>query len=298
MAAGERELAWAPWWARRGRWYPRAVPSPLRLAPLILLLAGCYSASMVGPGRRRSEAGPEPVTAPVGPATQLLVAQVQPTRAADREQVLPVRAAVHLLFSRPVDPLTLVPQHFVLALADGRRVAPVAALLGAEPGAQRSVTLLLADTPPPPKDGSKPIAPLTDPISVTITGLLHDVDGRVLEGLAVDLVPRTQPVFAVLAEPVAPGPGCEGRGQALRVLWSAPVRRREGGEAGPWPVLVRADGTRGPADAVALLDADEALLEFCAPGAVRVVRVELPVGAAQDGRGQATAAGDLPVTTG
>lgn len=271
------------------------MPSPLRLAPLILLLAGCYSLTTVGPGRRRAEVGPGPATAPAGPATQLLAAQVQPIRAADRDQVLPVRAAVHLSFSRAVDPLTLVPQHFVLALADGRRVAPVAALLGAEPGAQRSVTLLLADTPPPPKDGSKPVAPLTDPISVTVTGLLHDVDGRVLEGLAADLVPRTQPVFAVLAEPVAPGPGCEGRGQALRVLWSAPVRR---GDAGPWPVLVRADGTRGPADAVARLDADEALLEFCAPGAVGVVRVELPVGAAQDGRGQATAAGELPVTTG
>ena len=271
------------------------MPSPLRVVPLILLLTGCFSASMVGPGRRRAEPGPAPATGPVGPATTLLVAQVQPPRAADREQVLPVRAAVHLLFSRPVDPLTLVPQHFVLALADGRRVAPVAALVGAEPGAQRSVTLLLADTPTAPGDGGKPIAPLTDPISVTVTGLLHDVDGRVLEGLATDLVPRTQPVFAVLAEPVAPGPGCEGRGQALRVLWSAPVRRPE---AGPWPTLVRADGSRGLADAAAVVDADEPLLEFCAPGPVAAVRVELPAGAAQDGRGQATAAGSLPVTTG
>lgn len=270
------------------------MPSLLRALPLSLVLMGCFTSSVAGPGRRRVELGPPAVTGPVGPATQLLVAQVQPPRAADREQVLPVRAAVHLVFSRPVDPLTLVPQHFVLALADGRRVAPVAALLAAEPGAQRTVTLLLADTPAGPADG-KPIAPLTDPISVTVTGLLHDVDGRVLEGLAVDLVPRTQPVFAVLAEPVAPGPGCEGRGQALRVLWSAPVRRPE---VGPWPVLVRADGTRGAADAVAALDADEALLEFCGPGSVRVVRVELPVGAAQDGRGQATAAGELPVTTG
>ena len=235
------------------------------------------------------------MTGPSGPATSLLVAQVQPPRAADREQILPVRAAVHLLFSRPVDPLTVVPQHFVLALADGRRVAPVAALVAAEPGAQRSVTLLLADTPPLPIDGGKPIAPLTDPISVTVTGLLHDVDGRVLEGLALDLVPRTQPVFAVVAEAVAPGPGCEGRGQALRVLWSAPVRRAE---AAPWPMLVRADGARGPADAAALVDADEALLEFCASGPVGVVRVELPAGVAQDGRGQATAAGSLPVTRG
>lgn len=234
------------------------------------------------------------MTGPGGPPTSLLVAQVQPPRAADREQILPVRAAVYLLFSRPVDPLTVVPQHFVLALADGRRVAPVAALVGAEPGAQRSVTLLLADTPPP-TDGGKSIAPLTDPISVTVTGLLHDVDGRVLEGLALDLVPRTQPVFAVVAEAVAPGPGCEGRGQALRVLWSAPVRRTE---AAPWPMLVRADGARGPADAAALVDADEALLEFCAPGTVGVVRVEMPAGVAQDGRGQATAAGSLPVVSG
>jgi hypothetical protein len=255
------------------------VPASLRLAPVLAALTGCaglysYESVPQAPG----PVGPTAPTAIAGPATTLLSAQVVPPGPAEREFVLPVQAVVHLVFSRPIDPLTLVPQHFVLALADGRRVAPVGAFLapGTGPGGQRSVALLVGASTPP-----------ADPISVTVTGLLHDAAGRVLEGLALDVTPRTQAVFAVRAEPVRDA-ACAG--QAVQLFWSAPVRRPA---SGPGPQVLRTDGTRGAAE---LRGDAGAVLGLCAPGLAGVLSVELPAGSFVDERGQAVAAGALAIT--
>jgi len=232
----------------------------------------------------------------VAPPTILLAAHLQPPGPGERDQVLPVRVVVHLLFSRPIDPLSLVPQHFVVALASGSRVMPVAAFLaaGAEPGETRSVALLLAETPRTAAEAGKPITPPAEPISVTVTGLLHDVEGRVLEGLSVDVVGRERPVFPVRVEP-ATGLGCRGFEQALRVFWSAPVHRPDGA---PMPQVARADGKLVPADATDDDDdpADDAVLDLCLRSSAAALRVDLPDGAAADQRGAPTAAASLPVT--
>lgn len=255
------------------------MPAPLRLAPVLAALTGCaglypYESVPQTPG----PVGPGAPTAISGPATTLLSAQVTPPGPAERDFVLPVQAVVHLVFSRPIDPLTLVPQHFVLALGDGRRVAPVGAFLsqGTGPGGQRSVALLIGATATP-----------AEPISVTVTGLLHDAGGRVLEGLAMDVAPRTQAVFAVRVEP-AQDPACAG--QALQLFWSAPVRRPE---VGPGPQVTRTDGTRGPAE---LRGEAGAVLGLCAPGLAGVLSVELPAGSFVDEGGRAIAAGALAIT--
>ncbi len=276
------------------------------LASLVMLVmgaSGCIHVTTIGPRPAAVDPGgpgPRPAS---GATTTLLSAQVLPPGPADRDFVLPVRAVVHLVFSRAIDPLTLVPQHFVLALADGRRVAPVGAFLAASgPGTQRSVSLLLAERlAAPPVAGQEPAKPPADPISVTITGLLHDIDGRVLEGLSVDVVPRTRAVAAVRAELLARG--CEGRGQALRVFWSGPVHRPE---SGPTPTVVRSSGARASVEAPAAATEGTTFStvgapvhDLCVPGPTGVPdlrSLELPAGAMLDERGQPTAAGAVAIS--
>jgi hypothetical protein len=268
------------------------VPAPLRLAPVLAALTACasnFSATAPAPAAPELAAGrPAAHDTP----TALLSAQVLPPGPAERHYILPVRAVVHLLFSRPIDPLTLTPQSFVLALEDGRRVAPVGAFLspGTGPGEQRSVALLLA-APPAPTDKDAPATPPAEPFSLTVTGLLHDAAGRVLEGLAVDIRPASAPVFAVRAEP-GPATECAGRGQALRVFWSGPVGRAD---TGPVPVLLRMDGTRGPAE---LPEARSArpVQDLCAPGVAGVQGVEFAAGAMLDERGLPAAGGALTIS--
>jgi len=224
----------------------------------------------------------------------LLSAQVLPPGPAERHYILPVRAVVHLLFSRPIDPMTLAPQHFVLALGDGRRVAPVGAFLtpGTGPGEQRSVALSIA-APPAPTDKAAVVTAPAEPFSLTITGLLHDASGRVLEGLALDIRPSSEPVVPVRAEP-GPATACAGRGQALRVFWSGPVISPASNPA-PTPVVLRMDGTRGPAEVVGAGTA-RPLLDLCAPGVAGVQGVEFAAGVMLDERGLPTAAGSLTIS--
>ena len=273
------------------------MPSLPRLTLLASLLLACVrvprAESAMPPGER-----PVPVSAAAqGPSpTLLLTAHVQPPGPGDRDYVLPVRAVVHLLFSRPIDPLSLVPQHFVLALASGSRLMPVGAFLsaGAEPGESRSVALLVAEPPRAAAEAGKEASPAPEPISVTITGLLHDADGRVLEGLSVDVMPRERPVFPVRVEPAA-GLGCRGFEQALRVFWSAPVYRPDDA---PMPRVARMDGKRVLAEVADDNDdpADDPVLDYCLRGTAAALQLELPGGAAADLRGAPTAAGTLTIS--
>jgi hypothetical protein len=277
------------------------VPTLPRLALPVLasLLLACVGGPRLESTPPRSE-GPPPTSAvaSAAPPTLLLTAHLQPPGPGDRDYVLPVRAVVHLLFSRPIDPMSLTPQDFVLALSSGSRVMPVGAFLsaGAEPGESRSVALLVAEPPRPAAEAGKPVSPPAEPISVTITGLLHDAEGRVLEGLSIDVVPRERPVFPVRAETAA-GLGCRDYVQAVRVFWSAPVHRPA---TAPMPQIVRTDGKQGPADAADDDDdtADDAVLDFCLRSPATGLRIELPAGAAADLRGAPTAGASLPITSG
>ena len=306
----------------------RSVPAPLRLAPVLAALTACVGGHILtacAGGYLLTACAGEYVSvrapkAPEGPParvavqelpTMLLSAQVLPPGPADRDYVLPVRAVVHLLFSRPVDPLTLAPQHFVLALADGRRIAPVGVFLtvGTGPGEQRSVALLIAAPPAavattpvattpvattPGADKTAVVAPPAEPFSVTITGLLHDAQGRVLEGLASDIRPPGAPVVPVRAEPGPPAV-CAGRGQSLRVFWSGPVGRTPSDPA-PAPVVSRMDGTRGLAELLA--GPVRPVTDLCAPGLASVQAVEFAAGAVIDERGLPAAGGTLTISPG
>ncbi len=238
------------------------------------------------------------------PATVLLSAQLGLPGPGDADFVLPVRSVVHVVFSRPLDPLTVVPGQFILAMADGRRVVPIGAFL--EIGEPRSVTLLLTtaavapandpDGVPAPSEPA-PSAPAGEtsattiiPVSVTVVGPVHDNDGRILDGLAADIRGFTDPVVAVHAEP-ASVTGCVGVG--LRVLWSAPVR--PGVER---PRVSRIDGTQTPAEPHPTGVRATLLMDYCAGGTgAAISAVELPAGVVVDRRGAANTAVRLGVPT-
>lgn len=289
----------------------RSVPALLRLAPVLAVLTACAGGHVLTACTSGHVSVRAP-TAPEGPPTRvavqelptaLLSAQVLPPGPADHDYVLPVRAVVHLLFSRSIDPLTLAPQHFVLALADGRRIAPVGVFLtaGTGPGEQRSVALLIAAPPAPvgadgKADKTVLVTPPAEPFSVTITGLLHDAQGRVLEGLASDIRPTSAPVVPVRAEPGPPAL-CAGRGQALRVFWSGPVGAASSASPpGPAPVVLRMDGSRGPAERLA--GPTRPVMDLCAPGLASMRGVEFPPGAVMDERGLPAAGGALTISPG
>jgi len=284
----------------------RSVPALLRLATVLAVLTAGLTACASGRISVRAPTAPEGPPARVAVQelpTALLSAQVLPPGPAERDYVLPVRAVVHLVFSRSIDPLTLAPQYFMLALADGRRIAPVGVFLtaGTGPGEQRSVALLIAAPPAPVGTDGKTdktviVTPPAEPFSVTIPGLLHDAQGRVLEGLASDIRPADAPVVPVRAEPGPPAV-CAGRGQALRVFWSGPVGGASSASPpGPAPVVLRMDGSRGPADLLA--GPARPVMDLCAPGLASVQSVEFPPGAVMDERGLAAASGALTISPG
>jgi len=252
----------------------------LAAALAAVILAGCYVAPGERPGRH-STATPDPV-APfaVGPPTALLAAHAQPASAVDRDYALPVVGVVYVVFSRSVDPVSLAPNRFVLALPNGQRVSPVGAFLGPaqERDEHRTVELLLADTR---KDRDKP--PL-EPISVTVTGLVHDVDGRELEGMSADVAPQARPVFAVQAVAMATATTCRGYDHAVRVYWSAPIRRPE---AAPAPQVAFLEGMQVPPHGVDDVDepGDDNVIDYCLRGPGNLRWIDLPAGAVVDLRG-------------
>lgn len=218
----------------------------------------------------------------------LLSAHAQPPGAVDRGFVLPVSGVVYLVFSRPLDPVSLAPHRFVLALPDGQRVTPVGAFLG--PAQERdelcTVALLMSDARKSP-------APAL-PISVTVTGLIHDRDGRVLEGLSADVASQSRPVFAVRAEAVATTTACRGFDHAVRVTWSAPVVRPEGA---PWPQVALLEQTPVAPQGVDDVDepGDDNVVDFCLRGPGNPRWIDLPQGVVTDLRGVAAAKAGLAI---
>lgn len=278
--------------------YPGArVPALSRVAAALLVLAACAAAPAGSPPQP-----PAVATAPAGPRgqpTRILAAHAQsPAPGAARDFFgVPVGALVYLLFSRPLDPASLVPSRFVVLAHDGTRRVPVAASLA--PASERDELRALELVIP---------APQRELISVTLVGQLFDVDGRELDGLSFDILPADAPPVPVLAEHMSQGTECPGgHASAVRVWWSAPVGAGVGGVR-----LMLRDGQAlaptGLADVACLpgvrlaeggpacdID-DDSVLDFCAPGGAVVDRIELDSGAAKDRHGRPSAPGTLVLT--
>lgn len=260
----------------------RRLPAPPRVLAVLpaLLLAGCFGP--VGPRTNRQASatpGSGPLFAPGAPTT-VLAAHAQPAGAVDRDYVLPVVQVVYVVFSRTIDPVSLAPHRFVLALPNGQRVSPVGVFLGPaqERDEHRTVELLLADGR---KEQDKPVI---EPISVTVTGLVHDVDGRDLEGLSADVTPQARPVFAVEAVAMSTATTCRGYDHAVRIYWSAPVRRPDNA---PAPQVAFLEGMQVPPHGVDDVDepADDNVIDYCLRGPGNLRWIDLPAGVVVDQRG-------------
>lgn len=264
-------------------------PLTCRVALVAVLLGGCFGPQ--GPRSTRTPGQTPPATgsSPTEPPTTLLAAHAQPPGPADRDYAMPVAEVVYLVFSRPIDPMSLAPHSFVLALPSGQRISPIGAFLGPaqERDEHRTVELLLSDSR---KDQSAPM----DPISVTVTGLVHDVDGRELEGLSIDVAGPARPVFAVQAVTMATTTTCRGFDHAVRVYWSAPIRRPDDA---PAPRVALLEGLQVTPHGVDDVDepGDDNVIDYCLRGPGNVRWIDVPAGAVVDLRGAPAAKAGLVV---
>lgn len=283
--------------------YPGArVPALLRVAAA-LAFAACAVAPAAPP-----EAPPSGSPAPARPLdvpTRILSAHAQPPPEGDAREYfgVPVGVLVHVVFSRPIDPASLIPSRFVVLARDGTRRVPVAASLA--PASERDELRALELVVP---------APQRELVSVTVVGRLFDADGRDLDGLSADVTPADAPPFPVAAEllpreaacPTSPATGPEPP-PAVRVWWSAPVAagpggvrlRLDDGRAVPPLAVVDvacAPGERLAEPAPACDPEDDPVLDYCAVPGAAIVGVELDPGAARGRAGTPSAPGSFALS--
>lgn len=267
------------------------MPAPSRVAAA-LVLAAC-AVHPAGPPPR-GPAAPAGLAAPQGPPTRILSAHAQPPPGPDERDYfgVPVGALVYVVFSRPLDPASLVPGRFVVLARDGTRRVPIAASLA--PASERDELRALELVVP---------APQRELVSITVIGQLFDADGRDIDGLSADIAPADAPPFPVAADRMPEGTGCPG--PAARVWWSVPVApggpgvRLQLGDGRALPPAALADiacapGVRLADDGPAGCDvADDSVIDYCAPAGGSIERVELDPGAARGRGGQPAAGGTL-----
>ena len=258
-------------------------------------LAAC--APKVAPRTERpAEAIPRTtVPAVVGVQPGILSAQHRDPTLADHEDGRTIAAVIYLVLSVEVDPTTIDPESFVVALDDGRRRRPSRVMLTAGSGRHENRTLILALDQP---EGAEPVRPL----ALTITGPLFGEGGEPLSGLAAEIDPLEGPprlVFAV--REVAEEGACAGSKQAVRTFWSVPVA---GGEAlEPAGVAVTLDdGSVVHPSAVddhrlgvGALQTDDNVLVLCVDAPTPAKRVAVDGDLLRDHYGLASAAGEVSV---
>lgn len=142
---------------------PRRSRSPARaLAAAAALALAC--APPRSPSQAPIDAIPHATPgATVGVKPAIVAAQLREPTLADLEEGRTIAHVIYLVLSVPVDPVTVAPEHFVVALDDGRRVRPARVLLSAAGVERQTLTLALAGPPPPQAiaeaEGAREIAP-------------------------------------------------------------------------------------------------------------------------------------------
>jgi hypothetical protein len=272
------------------------VPALFRVAAA-LAFAACAVAPVAPPPPPPGAAPGS--TRPSGPPTRILSAHAQLPPGGDQRDYfgVPVGTLVYVVFSRPLDPASLVPGRFVVLARDGTRRVPIAA--GLAPASERDELRALELVIP---------APQRELVSVTIIGQLFDADGRDLDGQSADVVAADAPPFPVAAEHVSRETDCPSAGAdpaaAVRVWWSAPVAASPGGarlllaDGRALPPLALGDVACTPAQrlaepAPACDPEDDAVIDYCTAVGAAIERVELDPGAVKSRAGQASAAGSL-----
>jgi hypothetical protein len=121
--------------------------------------------------------------------------------------------ALVLVFSEPLDPVTIEAPAFSVVRADGRRIVPTRARLAlAPPGYEHTVVLELelgAPSDPPP-------------VHVAVVGPVWTSTGAALRGVAAAIRTYDQPDEVILARP-APASACAPSERAWLFFWSDAV---------------------------------------------------------------------------
>ncbi|MEZ4452746.1 MAG: hypothetical protein R3B09_25015 [Nannocystaceae bacterium] len=121
-----------------------------RRGPGLLALAAALACAPQPrpPTRTPTDAIPHATAATVGVRPAILAAQLREPTLADLEDGRTIVAVLYLVLSVPVDPVSIDPEHFLVAMDDGRRVRPARVLLSAAGVERQTLTLAIAGPPP------------------------------------------------------------------------------------------------------------------------------------------------------
>lgn len=269
------------------------------------LLCACVTTNYGVP--RRYQAPDEAAKTPV---VRLLSAQISRHGAAPEaagERVLepgvagPEADELVLVFSHEVDPLTVAPGVFGVLRADGRRVAPIEAVLGPanESDENRSVILRGAFGGP----GKTPVA-------VHVLGRLFAESGESLRGLDAEVRPVEAGPRPLLVEQLEAGEGrCPEAAQVLRTHWSVALTEVGADDLAGVELRLEDGNTLAPTDfddqaqragespcepfAACLGPADDNVLDLCVGSEARVVELRVAAGLFRDREGHESEAAEI-----
>ncbi|MCA9680586.1 MAG: hypothetical protein KC457_00190 [Myxococcales bacterium] len=277
------------------------IRAPLGVIALAVLALACVDSGNYGVRGRYPSPEPEPA-----PATKVTLAsahlgRVATAASADPQGPEPLEPAedqldrILLVFSHPVDALTLDPRAFAVLRGDGHRVAAVRATLApADEGDEhRSVTLLGHFGA-----GQQP------PVTVYVFGEVFAASGEPLRGLSAEISALEVADRPVVLERLAADAGrCPGAKAVLRSYWSdqlggvgeddlagIDLRFADGSHA---PPVAFDDQARREGEPALPGPADDNVLDLCIDREQAVVEVRFAAGLFRDDGGRETAAAQI-----
>lgn len=234
--------------------------------------AGPYFYEAGGGGAARPQVPEASAAAPRAVRPRILSARVErydDPHARGRDRLV-------VVFSEPLDPLTVVASAFGVARGDGTLAEISDATLWPANARDELRTVWLAV--------ELGVAGDPPPLSVGVLGRVHSARGNDLHGVTATIAPATEPVTLVQALRLDRG-GCEAGDHGVRTLWSSRV------SAAQLPAgveIVSGDGQRLEVTDVLDLDEDN-VIDLCVSGAAAPSAVQIEEGWVRDLEGRAAA---------
>ncbi|MEZ4383979.1 MAG: hypothetical protein R3A79_21785 [Nannocystaceae bacterium] len=277
---------------------PRSTSAPRPPLPVVaaaalgLGLGLACAPRAASPTRSPADAIPRAkVPASVGAKPGILSAQHRAPTLADLDDRETIAAVVYAVLSVEVDPTTLDPNYFLVALDDGRRRRPTEVRLTAASERDENRTLILGVARP---EGAERVRPL----AVTITGPVFGEGGEPLEGLAAEVDGLEAPPRLVQALRVREGAGACAGGQAIHTFWSVPIAGGEAIDLAAVTITLRDGSVTQPAASddhrlgPGALQGDDNVVDFCVGQSSPATRISVSGDLLRDHFGNASAAGE------
>ena len=252
-------------------------------------MVGCYH-GRPPPQRVRVDLSPTPSTSRTAPVDEpkivsahLAVSDAPPLGGLD---------GIPVVFNVEVDAASLRPEVFWVSLENGDRVRATEAVLSPASEDDENRTVLVIGDFGSPDDNP--------PVASAIYGNLYAEDGRMLDGLAADVLPFDTPGTVVAAERIAPAPGrCEGAGAAVRTYWIDGLRDVDNQDKARVRLTLD-DGQTVVPDTfddhnVTQQSGEDNVLDLCLPSTARAVQLRVEAGAFTDPPGHPNAVVDIEI---